>query len=46
MLVKQAKYNFMIKSDIVIYIKYTEQLKEKLADIKNIEDFKFTYKKE
>lgn len=36
----------MDKSDLIIYIKYTEQLKVKLADINNIEDFKFTYKKE
>lgn len=45
-LVKQSQYNFYDKRDIILYLKYTESLKEKLNDVDDLDSYVITYKKE
>jgi hypothetical protein len=43
-IVRQSRYNFKIKKDIIVYMKATKGLKEKLGYINNIEQYIFNLK--
>ncbi|MCK4662034.1 MAG: hypothetical protein KAT68_04170 [Bacteroidales bacterium] len=42
-LIKQSNYKFNDQRDILVYFKYTDQLKEKLKDIPNLDDYVYNY---
>jgi hypothetical protein len=39
LLVKQGKYNFKIKKDVIVYMKDTKGLREKLSYVKNLDEY-------